>query len=140
MSYVDPNTVKLIGQIAETLPPDLQEELLLVAASWQQDLRNAPRWHFVEVLGFTSEGGTHQGRVRNISATGIFIETSSRFEKGDHIHMVMSFITEPEPVSLYGHVERQTSEGIGVKFDLSVIDSRFLEKTVLNHNKIIRGK
>jgi len=130
MSFVDPNTVKLITQIAESLPPELQEELLLLAASWKQDMRNAPRWHFVEVLGFTSSSGTHQGRVRNISSTGIFIESTSHFEMGEAIHMVLSFISETDPVNLYGHVARQTSAGIGVRFDLSVMDSRFLEKII----------
>lgn len=50
MSYVDPNTVKLITEIAEGLPPDMQEELLLMVSTWKVDSRNAERWHFVEVL------------------------------------------------------------------------------------------
>ncbi|GAV20597.1 PilZ domain protein [Mariprofundus micogutta] len=138
MSYVDPNTVKLISKIAKGLPPDLQEELLLLVASWKTDVRNAPRWHFVEILGFTSEQGTHQGRAKNISVTGIFIQTNCHLKLGGHIHMVLSFIADSKPVSLHGHVVRQTSEGIGVKFDLTLMETHYLEKMILDYHETIR--
>lgn len=133
MSYADPNTVELITQIAQDLPPELQEQLLILVASWKKEVRNASRWHFVELLGFTSEHGTHQGRTRNISASGIFIETSESFEIGEHLHLLLSFISEANAVSLYGQVTRKTHDGVGILFDHSIVNTKLL-------NRVIRGR
>lgn len=140
MSYADPNTVKLITQLAEELPPELQEELLILIGSWKKEVRNARRWHFVELLGFTSEHGTHQGRAKNISATGIFIETTESFEVGEHLHLLISFMSVPDTVSLYGQISRKTQEGIGVIFDHSIANSNLLNSVMLRQNTVIRGK
>ncbi|WP_176961758.1 PilZ domain-containing protein [Mariprofundus sp. NF] len=140
MSYADPNTVKLITQIAEDLPPELQEELLILVGSWKKEVRNARRWHFVELLGFTSEHGTHQGRAKNISSTGIFIETTEPFELGEHLHLLISFMSVPDAVSLYGQISRHTHEGIGVNFDHNIANSNLLNSVIMRQDKVIRGK
>ncbi len=128
MSYVDPNTVKLMTEIAESLPPELQEELLMLVSAWKVDNRKAKRWHFVEILAFSTEKATYEGHIRNISSTGIFIETNSHFEIGEHVHLILSFIIDPKkPLELFGQVSRLTHDGIGVKFNLSVVNTNRLE-------------
>ena len=140
MSYADPNTVKLITQIAEELPADLQEQLLILVGSWKKGVRNATRWHFIELLGFTSDSGSHQGRARNISASGIYIETDESFEIGERLHLLVSFISKNDAVSLYGQVTRKHHDGIGVEFEYSIANSKLLNSVMLNQNKIIRGQ
>ena len=140
MSYADPNTVKLITQIAEELPADLQEQLLILVGSWKKEVRNATRWHFIELLGFTSSAGTHQGRARNISATGIFIQTNESFELGERLHLLLSFLSRHDAVSLYGVVTRINHDGIGVEFEHSIANSNLLNSVMLKQNEVIRGR
>lgn len=139
MSYADPNTIALITQIAKDLPPELQEELLKLIGSWKKEVRSSARWHFVELIGFTSDHGAHHGKTRNISANGIFVETPDSFEIGEHVHLLISVLSEPEAVSLYGQISRITDDGIGIRFDHNFANMNRLKSIVLQQDKVIRG-
>ena len=54
--------------------------------------------------------------VRNISAGGMFIQTSEAFSVGQHIKLMFSSPVRGEPIELNGQVVWIAPEGIGVKF------------------------
>ncbi len=54
--------------------------------------------------------------ARNISAGGVFIETSAAFSRGEHLTLMFSPPNQNTPLKLTGRVARSTPEGIGVQF------------------------
>ena len=54
--------------------------------------------------------------IRNISAGGVFIETSAPCLPGEHLTMMFSLPNQGEPVKTMGKIMWRAPEGVGVKF------------------------
>jgi len=117
MESVNADLVEKIVALAGQLPDEHRRQLLDLIAGWRSDVRQAPRQAYTELLNFTSKNGAHYGHARDISSTGVFIATPAEFEVGMQLHLILTFISAPNPVRLTGSVVRKTSDGIGVQFD-----------------------
>ena len=80
-----------------------------------KDSRRHPRKSFSASVFFGSQNGHHKGRIRNISRSGLFIETRSRFEIGHPIQIVVPDDRFDQYLSITGRVVRSGSGGIGLR-------------------------
>jgi len=119
MEQVDADIIEKIVALSGQLPDTQRRQMLDLIAGWKADIRQSTRETYTELLNFTSKNGTHYGHARDVSATGVFIATSAKFEVGEAIKLILTFISAPNPVRLQGTVVRKTDEGIGVHFDES---------------------
>ncbi|ATX79043.1 PilZ domain-containing protein [Mariprofundus aestuarium] len=117
MEAVDNGIIEKISILAEQLPQVHRKQLLDLMATWQTDIRYAPREPYPEKIRFSVGGGNHFGHARDVSATGLFIEAAGDFELGDKVRMILTFISAPNPLRLSGTVVRKEKGGIGVRFD-----------------------
>ncbi len=62
---------------------------------------------------------TFQDPIENISGGGIFIETKSSFTKGQKLSLSFTLPLFGELTNMFGEIIRCTSQGIGVKFNIS---------------------
>jgi Tfp pilus assembly protein PilZ/uncharacterized Zn finger protein (UPF0148 family) len=67
--------------------------------------------------------------VKNISLSGVFIETSESFSEGEEVSLVLAFGHRSKPFRISGEIVRSISEGIGVKFK---IKSQIQEELIQN--------
>jgi len=82
------------------------------------DNRSAMREPFDERLSFSSANGTFDGRSRDISTTGLFIETATELDIGEQIEVILTFSSAPKPLRLSAMVTRKTEEGVGAYFEV----------------------
>lgn len=131
--------IEQLTLLAQRLSHDKSSQLLALVAGWRDDIRRTRRESYAEAVSFTSSDGAHRGYARDISATGVFIQTPEHFEVGARITLVFTFISAPNPVQLHGAVVRVTDEGIGVCFDIQGPEqlSR-LDEIISQHALIMR--
>ena len=117
MEAIDNSVIEKISALADQLPQDQGRQLLDLIATWKTDIRHAVRESYTEVLSISSGSGSYLGHALDVSATGLFIETTDNFEIGDKVKLMLTFISAPNPLRLSGSVVRKTNGGIGVQFD-----------------------
>jgi len=141
MESVNPELIEKIVALACELPETERRQLLDLTAGWKPDIRRAPRANYTELLNFKSGNGSHYGHARDISTSGVFIITPAKFELGEHIQLILTFISAPNPVHLSGEIVRKTADGIGVQFDAGS-SSRVteLDTIISKHALILRQK
>jgi Tfp pilus assembly protein PilZ len=77
----------------------------------------------IDITYASDQRGFFEDVIRNISAGGLYIETTLLSELGQKLTMTFSHPDSGDPIKVLGKVIRVDSEGIGVKFDklLSVL-------------------
>ncbi len=65
--------------------------------------------------------------VRNISAGGVFIQTSARFSVGRQVSLIFPFPTPEKPIRMTGEIVWKSPVGVGVRFKTA---SRRLKKAI----------
>lgn len=125
--------------LAQQLPDEKKRQLLDLLSSWAPDVRQAPRESYTELLNFKSKSGNHYGHAKDISSTGVFIETPAEFEIGESVKLVLTFISAPNPVKLTGIVVRIAENGIGLNFDEdSQSQVKDMDSIISKHALILR--
>jgi len=121
------------------LPENKQQQMLAMISAWKKNHRKAKREKYSELLNFSAENRAYYGQARNISATGVFIESKAEFRIGEHIQLVLDFISASNPVKIGGTVVRKEAEGIAVQFDAhSQTRLNHLESVISKHAMILR--
>ncbi len=139
MNDVADHIISQLADIAQQLPENKKKELLLLLSSWQKDVRQATRESYTELLNFQSKNGSHYGHARDVSSSGVFIETPAEFEIGESVKLVLTFISAPNPVKLTGIVVRIAENGIGLHFDaVSQSQIREMDSIISKHALILR--
>jgi len=139
MNDVADHIISQLADIAQQLPENKKKELLLLLSSWQKDVRQATRESYTELLNFKSKNGSHYGHARDVSSSGVFIETPAEFEIGESVKLVLTFISAPNPVKLTGIVVRIADNGIGLHFDsVSQSQIREMDSIISKHALILR--
>jgi Tfp pilus assembly protein PilZ len=141
METADKSVIEEIAKLALQLPEEQKRRLLALLATWKKDPRGKQREKYTELLYFTSETGKHYGYAKNISSTGVFIETGGGFRIGEHVQLVLVFISAPNPVKLKGMIVRKTMKGIGVQFDSgSQSQIKQLDSIISNHAMVLNQR
>jgi Tfp pilus assembly protein PilZ len=139
MDTADKSIIEKITKLAMQLPTKQKRQLVALISTWKKDIRRTQREKYTELLNFTSENGTHYGYARDINATGVFIECTGEFKTGEHVQLVLAFISAPNPVKLGGKITRRTVEGIGIQFD-SCSQSQFKQlDSIISKQALILG-
>ena len=84
------------------------------AARKGEDSRKHPRKPFFRDIGFRTRKGIHEGRSKNISASGLFIATEEKFEVGQLIKLNLPF--KSKTARVLGQIAWVNEEGFGLKF------------------------
>lgn len=84
----------------------------------QPDKRSAIREPYIEQLSFSSGNSIFDGRSKNISSFGLFIETAAELEVGEEIDVILTFISSGTPLKLKAMITRKTEEGVGAFFEV----------------------
>ncbi len=102
----------------KNLTDDQQEEVLEILKSWQQGKqreyqRKAARSDIDVVVG----DKVIQTDTRDISASGIYINTSGKFEASKSVRVVFSVPGYDKPFKLTGMIVRVEQDGMAIKFE-----------------------
>jgi len=139
METVNDDLIDSFVALAADLPTEQRQQLLDLISAWRSGGRYALRESYPEVLSFISGDSVHYGRARDVSATGIFIETSAKLEVGAQVRLALTFISAPNPVQLNGTVVRKTDAGIAVQFDTGS-QTRDMESIISKQSLILHRK
>ena len=82
----------------------------------RQNRRKYPRKLYRKEVVFATEHRAYSEFIRDISASGLFIETISPLQVGQEIKLVLSLPNHERPIKIVGEIVRVTEKGIGVKF------------------------
>jgi Tfp pilus assembly protein PilZ len=82
-------------------------------------IREYPRLSCYLMVDFAAEGRAYRSCIRDISASGVFIETTDSFEPGQELSLCFSLSESEEmlPFKIHGQVTRIYSDGIGVRYE-----------------------
>jgi hypothetical protein len=82
-------------------------------------VREYPRLSCYLLVDFASQGKAYRSCIRDISASGVFIETMDLFTPGQEIALCFTLPESNEmlPFKLKGKVTRVLSDGIGVQYE-----------------------
>jgi Tfp pilus assembly protein PilZ len=95
---------------------NVSEESLPSRKINNKDLRKNPRKSYVKTTYFTAQNQYYKGSINNISRSGAFIETKSKFLIGQIIKLIVPKPKVDKGIVLKSEVVRLSSKGIGVRF------------------------
>ena len=95
--------------------------------------RKYDRKDFLKIIDYTVGDRFYRDIIQNISAGGVFIETSEDFSKGQKISMTFMSPEHVGPFKISGEIVRIHSNGIGVAFKMKsqvqeLVLKSFIEK------------
>jgi Tfp pilus assembly protein PilZ len=119
---LDRNEVRaFIFEIIDDMSYSEMQQLLKDLENWQKsknEKRKYPRRStLIDITYSSDQRRIFEDFVRNISAGGLFIETTLVSELGQKLTMTFSHPSSGDPIKVLGKVIRADSGGIGVKFD-----------------------
>lgn len=82
-------------------------------------VREYPRLDCFIMVDFAASGKAYRGMIRDISAGGVFIETSEKLDRGQHIALCFTLDQSNAslPFKIAGRVTRLFNNGIGVQYE-----------------------
>jgi len=118
MEAIDSNVSARLLQLVDELPMLRKKELLKLIESWgvSVEATRLTRSPYFDKVSLMSVTGEHHGRAKNLSASGVFVETYASFKVGDKLSLTLILITSPDPIKLLGEVKRIAYDGVGICF------------------------
>lgn len=112
-------TARLFVLIKQMDKDDLLECLHLFEHPDFRWVRQFPRLPCYLLVDFAAKGKVYRSLIRDISASGVFIETSETFEKGQEVALCFTLAESNEtlPFKIKGRVSRVFPDGIGVHYE-----------------------
>lgn len=100
------------------LTQEQQEEILKILKSWQAGKqREYQRLQAKANVDVLVEDRVIQTRTMDISASGLFINVSGKFEANKSVRVVFTVPGYHKPFKLQGSIVRVEENGIAIKFD-----------------------
>ncbi len=113
--------VKLMDQVKKKirkLHPEQLKELIHILDTWDKgELREFKRLRTRIPIDVVVDDRYMQAGSEDISAGGVFINVSGRFEVDADARLVFSFPGQDRPFKLKGRIVRVEEEGIAIEFD-----------------------
>ncbi len=94
----------------------IKEEKQEAANAFEKECRLHERTCCSENTHFLAKKRIYEGRIRNISQSGTYIETDGYFTVGQEVTVAGPFETGGEESKQQGAIVRKDGRGIGVKF------------------------
>lgn len=107
---------RLIELINE-MPVDQQRDLIKLLEWGRRDQRNHGRKACRRPATIAAGDNRYEGVAKNLSAGGMFIETTTTVSVGQEVSLMISLFSFEDPVSITGKVVRAEPLGVAVKFD-----------------------
>lgn len=97
-------------------------------------VRQFPRLACYLLVDFAAGGKAYRSYIRDISASGVFIETSDKFEQGQAVALCFTLAESSEilPFKIKGRVTRIHPDGIGVQYEEMNHYQREILNTLIN--------
>ena len=109
-------TARLI-ELINSLSKSQQRELVSMLEDWQHtNQREHPRKPCFMAVDYADQDRAFKDFIKNISAGGLFIETTTPFSIGRELTLTFSSTYYDKPIKITGEIVRTTPEGIGVRF------------------------
>ena len=114
---------EIITDMSDTELRQLLKDLEKWEKSKDKKRKYPRRSTLIDITYASDQRGFFEDVIRDISAGGLYIETTLLSELGQKLTMTFSHPDSGDPIKVLGKVIRVDSEGIGVKFDklLSVL-------------------
>ncbi len=109
-------TARLIDLICDMSIPQQLELLEKLDRNQYKGGRKEGRHNRKILVAYEMDDYIHKDVTRDISNTGVFIETLSPLAVGKKVTLSFSFSDDKKPVKISGKVVRSTPEGFAVKF------------------------
>ena len=109
-------TARLIDLICDMSIPQQLELLERLDRKAYKGGRKESRHNRKILVAYEIDDYLHKDITRDISNTGVFIETHSPPSVGENITLSFSFSEGKKPVKISGRVVRSTPDGFAVKF------------------------
>lgn len=94
-----------------------QKELLKILDAWNQgESREFMRLRTNTEMDIVVEDRYFKTQAKDISAGGVFINASGKFEIEKEVRLVFSFPDQEKPFKLSGRIVRVEKDGIGIEF------------------------
>ena len=79
-----------------------------------RDMRINPRKPYSGHIFFVAKNGFNEGRLKDFSRSGLFINSKARLSVGDIITLALPFL-KGKKVKCKGQIMRRTKEGFGIE-------------------------
>ncbi len=113
--------MKMLDEIIKrvrNITQDQQKEILEILKTWQAGKqRDFQRMETKVVIDVVVGDRVIQTDARDISASGIFINTSGKFETNKSVRVVFSVPGYDKPFKLQGMIVRVEKHGLAIKFE-----------------------
>ena len=113
-----------IFEIINSMSEAEMRQLLKDLEKWQQSKSAYKRKHprkstFIDT-DFADDDRAYKGFIRNISESGLFIETEIPLLVNQELTITFSLPHSESPIRITGKIVRTDSNGIGVEFDKTI--------------------
>jgi len=113
---VSQGVIEQLMKLTDELPEQQKEELLRLVGRWDTLGGRARRTVYSDQIPFVSASGVHYGYARNLSRSGIFIESDDTFNTGDKLIVTLVLLGTAASIEVLGEVKRIAKDGIAVRF------------------------
>ena len=108
-------TFKLLGEILK-MPRQRQEELLQQLSQQKEERRVYQRNPWMGVVDYTDNHHALKGYIRNISASGAYIEPATALDSGRAVTLVFDHPYGESHLKVKGEIAWKGGKGMGVRF------------------------
>jgi Tfp pilus assembly protein PilZ len=116
-------TARII-ELVLTMPLDERRTLLkYLEEKHIAGRRRQPRKTYFMEVDFATPRRVTSGYIQNISSNGLFVETRESFSVGQQITLSFKLPDSEEHIKIGGEIVRITSQGVGVRFGMSLDNS-----------------
>ena len=113
-----------ITKLISAMPLDERRKLLkYLEKKYMAGKRKHPRKTYFMDVNFATPDRVSSGYIQNISAGGLYVETREALSVGQQITLSFKLPESEDHIKIGGEVVRASSQGIGVKFGMSLDDS-----------------
>ena len=119
ISSVTDRLISLVMELSEEQQETLLEEL---ESKLSKERRRHTRKPFITVVDFASQGRAYREFIKDISGSGVYIQTSRPFSVGQDVVLTFPFPDSQEHMKITARIARVNDTGIGVQFNMK--DSR----------------
>ena len=113
--------MKMLDEVikrVKNLPEEQLEEFLDILKEWQQGKeREFKRFNIKTDVDVAGAKRVVQTDMRDISASGIYINTSGKFETDERVRVVFTVPGFDKPFKLQGKIIRVEQHGMAIKFE-----------------------
>ena len=116
ISSVTDRLISLAMELSEEQQKTLLEEL---ESKLSKEGRRHTRKPFITVVDFASQGRAYREFIKDISGSGVYIQTSRPFSVGQDVVLTFPFPDSSKHVKITGRIIRVDDTGIGVQFNMT---------------------